>query len=90
MQRPGRADNAGSPAPRRGGHHIGTPTAGRSVSAPSIGPRPRNGIDAPTRLRLLVRRELLIADLRQARRAHSATSSLIAELRRVTTLAIST
>lgn len=61
-----------SPPCRSGG-------ADTCMSAPITGPRPN-----ADKLQLLIRRELLIADLREARRAHRATSSLAAELRRVT------
>lgn len=47
--------------------------------------KPLNSVD---KVLLLSRREILAADLRQARRLHRPTSSITAELRRITLLTL--
>lgn len=47
--------------------------------------KPLNSVD---KVLLLSRREILVADLREARRLHRPTSSIAAELRRITLLTL--
>lgn len=68
------------------------PTRERSSPASITAPMAKPGKSGPTagRLLWLIRRKILIADLREARRRHRPTSSLLAELRRATLQTLST
>ena len=86
------ADAAAHRAPSATGRLSDMPIAALPSPAPNTGPTPKPGTGRPMadRLQLLIRREILIADLREARRLHRHRSSIEAELRRVTLRALAT
>jgi hypothetical protein len=84
------AADAAHPAPLVMGHPSATPTVAPPLPAQTIGTTLKPGTPGPMadRLQLLIRREFLIADLREAKRLHRERSSIEAELRRVTLRAL--
>lgn len=63
-------------------------SAATSGSAQITGQTPKHGGAAPA-TQLLIRREILAADLREARRKHRSTSDILARLQAATNLTLS-